>query len=308
MKIIKALFFSTFLWVSFLTAQVNPAYNDGPYIFDQEDNIRIRWIEGGVGHDTLIAKDVLGVFRRDGLPTIDLTDLDFEKNNQATYDKVDDIVAISDAHGQYDIMIDLLKAHRVIDEQNQWTFGKGHLVITGDNLDRGDKVMEILWFLFFLEKQAAEAGGKVHVLLGNHEVMVLQGDIRYLNRKYLYTSGVLKNRYHLMFAEGATLYHENGPLWYRGYFRPEGMENFPIDKILKKLDQDRIVVGHTSFDKIRSFYNGKVLGIDCGIAIGRNGQVLVYENERFFVGELDGTKGSITLNSTVKPVKTRNLK
>jgi len=80
MKIIKALFFSTFLWVSFLTAQVNPAYNDGPYIFDQEDNIRIRWIEGGVGHDTLIAKDVLGVFRRDGLPTIDLTDLDFEKN------------------------------------------------------------------------------------------------------------------------------------------------------------------------------------------------------------------------------------
>jgi len=106
----------------------------------------------------------------------------------------------------------------------------------------------------------------------------------------------------------ATLYHENGPLWYRGYFRPEGMENFPIDKILKKLDQDRIVVGHTSFDKIRSFYNGKVLGIDCGIAIGRNGQVLVYENERFFVGELDGTKGSITLNSTVKPVKTRNLK
>jgi len=45
----------------------------------------------------------------------------------------------------------------------------------------------------------------VHVLLGNHEVMVLQGDIRYLNRKYLYTSGVLKNRYHLMFAEGSIL-------------------------------------------------------------------------------------------------------
>ncbi len=365
MKLIIVFFLSIILGISSLTAQVKTAYFDGPYIFHQNENLRIQWIERGVGHDTLIAKNEAGKFVREGLPEVDLNDLDFDKNKQATFDNIENIVAISDAHGQYDLMINLLKANRVIDEQNQWIFGKGHLVITGDNLDRGDKVMEILWFLFFLEKQAAKAGGKVHVLLGNHEVMVLQGDIRYLNRKYLYTSGILKNRYHLMFAEGSilgdwianhkvmtsinrslflhggiseeilkldfslekmneiftqhlvrfkdksvlknpklsTLYEENGPLWYRGYFKKEEMQNFPIDKILKKLNQDRIIVGHTSFDSIRSFYGGKVLGIDCSIKVGKTGEVLIYENKKFFVGEMDGTKRSITFNPTVKPNK-----
>ncbi len=356
------LFFSNIL---FLTAQVKTEYFDGPYIFHQNDSLRIQWIESGVGYDTLIANNALGEFDRKGLPIIDLNNLDFEKDEKAIFEKVDKITAISDAHGQYDLMIELLKAHQVIDEQNQWIYGKGHLVITGDNLDRGDKVMEILWFLFFLEKQATKAGGKVHVLLGNHEIMVLQGDIRYLNRKYLYTSGVLKNRYHLMFAKGsilgdwianhrvmisinrslflhggiseeilklnysleemneifnrhlirfedksvledrklAALYKENGPLWYRGYFKKEEMKNLPIDKILKKLDQDRIIVGHTSFNSIRSFYDGKVIGIDCSIKVGKTGQVLLYENKKFLVGELDGTKHSIVFNPTSKSTK-----
>jgi len=365
MKKIQVSIFLCFSTILFLTAQVKMEYFDGPYIFHQNDSLRIQWVESGVGHDTLIANNALGEFARKGLPTVDLTDLDFETNKKATFTKLDKIVAISDAHGQYDLMIELLKAHQVIDEQNQWIFGKGHLVITGDNLDRGDKVMEILWFLFFLEKQATKAGGKVHVLLGNHEIMVLQGDVRYLNRKYLYTSGVLRNRYHLMFAKGsilgdwianhqvmisinrslflhggiseeilnlnysleemneifnqhlirfkdksvledpklAALYDENGPLWYRGYFKKETMEKVPIKKILRKLKQDRIIVGHTSFDSIRSFYGGKVVGIDCSIKVGATGQVLLYENKKFFVGELDGTKHPIALNPENKPVK-----
>ncbi len=363
----KLLLFPCFFFISllFLNAQIKPEYFDGPYIFHQNDSLRIQWIEEGIGHDTLIAKNEAGKFERNGLPTIDLTDLDFEKNRKATYDNVEKIVAISDAHGQYDLMIKLLKTHQVIDEQNQWKFGEGHLVITGDNLDRGDKVLEILWFLFFLEKEAAKAGGKVHVLLGNHEVMVLQGDIRYLNRKYLYTSGILKNRYHLMFGAGSilgdwianhkvmtsinrslflhggiseeilkldyslekmnesftkhliryesktvledpilsALYRENGPLWYRGYFKRDGMDPISIDKIIDKLDQDRIIVGHTSFDSIRSFYDGKVLGIDCGIKMGGTGEVLIFEDEKFVVGKFDGTKQPIVFNPTDRTPK-----
>ena len=356
-KIIILLVFS-FTSIFLLTGQVKTEYFDGPYIFHQNDSLRVQWIESGVGHDTLIANNDLGQFNRKGLPKVDLTDLDFVKDKKATFTNVDKIVAISDAHGQYDLMIELLRVHKVIDEQNQWIFGKEHLVITGDNLDRGDKVMDILWFLFFLEKQAAKAGGQVHVLLGNHEIMVLQGDIRYLNRKYLYTSGVLKNRYHLMFAEGSVLgdwianhqvmisinrslfvhggiseeiiklkysleemneiftkhlvrykdesvlkdptlfalYEENGPLWYRGYFKED--DKFPIKKILKKLDQDRIIVGHTSFDSIRTFYDGRVIGIDCSIKEGKSGQVLLYENNKFFVGELNGTKHLFAFNPT----------
>lgn len=362
MKKIFLLYFLFFFSSIFLTAQVKNEYFDGPYIFHQNDSLRIQWIESGVGHDTLIAKSEAGKFDRAGLPKIDLSNLDFDKNRQATFDNIENIVAISDAHGQYDLMIGLLKAHQVIDEENQWSFGEGHLVITGDNLDRGDKVLEILWFLFFLEKEAAKAGGKVHVLLGNHEVMVLQGDVRYLNRKYLYTSGVLKNRYHLMFGVGSilgdwianhkvmtsinrslflhggiseeivnlnysleemneaftkhliryddkavladpvlkALYRNNGPLWYRGYFKKEGIETDGVDKILKKLNQDRIIVGHTSFDSIRSFYDGKILGIDCSIKKGGTGQVLVYEDEEFWVGDLEGTKQPIVFNPSTQ--------
>ena len=82
------------------------------------------------------------------------------------------------------------------------------------------------------------------------------------------------------------LYENNGPLWYRGYFQKEGMDSTSVDKILEKLNQDRIIVGHTSFDSIRSFYDGKVLGIDCSIKIGKTGQVLLYQDNSFFVGDM----------------------
>ena len=351
-----------------LTAQIRTEFYDGPYLLKQKDSLRIKWVEAGIGYDTTMAYEDLGKFEKEGLPKIDLTDIDFEKERQATYTGVEKIVAMSDAHGQYDLVIKLLKANKVIDENNHWIYGEGHLVITGDNLDRGDKVLDILWFLFFLEKEAAKAGGKVHVLLGNHEVMVLQGDIRYLNRKYVYTSGILRNRYHTLFAKGsvlgdwianhkvmtsinrslylhggisdeivklkysieemneiftkhlvryeskeifqdpklAALYDENGPLWYRGYFKKDGMEDSSIRRVLKKLNQDRIIVGHTSFDSIQSFYDGRVLGIDCSIKVGEKGQVLIYEDEKFYVGDLNGMKTPIKFNPGKKSKKKKS--
>jgi hypothetical protein len=57
-------------------------------------------------------------------------------------------------------------------------------VILGDCFDRGDKVTELLWHIFGLEKQAERAGGMVHMILGNHEIMVLGDDLRYTNIKY----------------------------------------------------------------------------------------------------------------------------
>ena len=60
--------------------------------------------------------------------------------------------AISDIHGQHELFIKLLQSQKVINEENQWIYDKGHLVIVGDIFDRGDQVTETLWFLFFLEK------------------------------------------------------------------------------------------------------------------------------------------------------------
>jgi hypothetical protein len=82
-------------------------------------------------------------------------------------------------------LVELLTNARVIDEQLHWSWDKGHLVVVGDVFDRGDRVTECLWLIHRLEREAREAGGRVHYLLGNHEMMVLRGDNRYINVRYL---------------------------------------------------------------------------------------------------------------------------
>jgi hypothetical protein len=97
------------------------------------------------------------------------------------------ILAVSDIHGRFDSVLALLKAQGVVDGGLRWTFGRGHLVVCGDVFDRGPQVTETLWFLRALEESARKAGGAVHLLLGNHEAMVLGGDLRYLHPKYART-------------------------------------------------------------------------------------------------------------------------
>lgn len=115
------------------------------------------------------------------------------------------IAAISDIHGQYDVMIKLFQSNDIINDKLEWIFGEGHLVITGDIFDRGYQVTEILWFIYELEKQAEEDGGQVHFLLGNHEVMILGGDVRYIHRKYRYTTGISGERYDALFKKESVL-------------------------------------------------------------------------------------------------------
>ncbi len=102
-----------------------------------------------------------------------------------TFDEVSRIFAVSDIHGEYEALVRLLVNARVVDKNLTWSWGSGHLVILGDVFDRGDKVTECLWLVHRLEREAREAGGRVHYLLGNHELMVLQGDLRYVNEKYM---------------------------------------------------------------------------------------------------------------------------
>jgi len=94
------------------------------------------------------------------------------------------IAAVSDIHGQFGVFLELLINNHIITDTWNWNFGDGHLVIVGDVFDRGPQQTEILWLLYQLEQQALESGGQVHMLLGNHETMVLYDDLRYLNSKY----------------------------------------------------------------------------------------------------------------------------
>lgn len=101
------------------------------------------------------------------------------------FDRVERIFTVSDIHGEYDGLVELLRNAGVVDDRLAWAWGEGHLVIAGDVLDRGAKVTECLWLVHRLEQEAREAGGRVHYLLGNHEVMVMQGDLRYVNQRYM---------------------------------------------------------------------------------------------------------------------------
>jgi hypothetical protein len=73
----------------------------------------------------------------------------------------------------------------VIDTALHWSWGEGHLIINGDITDRGAWVTECLWLIYHLEQEAKVVGGGVHVVLGNHELMVIRGDLRYVHQRYL---------------------------------------------------------------------------------------------------------------------------
>ena len=91
------------------------------------------------------------------------------------------VVAIGDVHGAYDRFASMLRVAGLIDGRQRWTGSRTHLVQTGDILDRGSDSRKVVDLLRKLEREAAAAGGRVHVLLGNHEFMRIVGDWRYVS-------------------------------------------------------------------------------------------------------------------------------
>lgn len=98
---------------------------------------------------------------------------------QAQWDNVSRVVAIADLEGDYDKFTDMLHTAQLIDARNNWTGGATHLVQLGDIPDRGPNTRMVMDLLIRLEPQARRAGGRVHALIGNHEAMNIEGDLRY---------------------------------------------------------------------------------------------------------------------------------
>ncbi len=90
------------------------------------------------------------------------------------------IVAVGDVHGDLDALRQALRAASLINDQDRWIGAESILVQTGDILDRGDDEQEALDLLDAWRVQARAAGGDVVELLGNHEVMNVAGDLRYV--------------------------------------------------------------------------------------------------------------------------------
>lgn len=328
--------------------------NDCPYIFYEQDKVVIKWIEAGV----LIEKSYYNDdFTRLKIESCEDFQSEFIKvrpetliDHKRNFKTESKIAILSDVHGQYDLFIKLLKAHLIIDDQRNWSYDSGHFVVVGDIFDRGDKVTETLWFLYKLEQQAELSGGKVHFLLGNHEVMIMRGDLRYIDKKYTLVSEKMGVDYDQLFNENTLLgqwlrtkpvaisindiafshagfsqefinrnfnieltnklFHEkiinqenhvimnndtlkfmiksNGPIWYRGYFQGENFNKQEAQNILDAMKVKTIVVGHTSMSHVTSHYDGLIYSVDSSIKNGVHGELLIWKENNFFRGTLNG--------------------
>ena len=331
---------------------------DGPYLMYTEDGLVARWTwpeerrkGSATWEDATVSSTTLPRFAGFDPAYVD-PDRAFHRESQISWENVAKVAALSDIHGQYDTARKLLVQHGVMDAEGDWTYGEGHLVIVGDIFDRGEQVNAALWMVYKLEHQAREAGGRVHFLLGNHETMILDGDIRYVNRRYLTTQGLLQvsypdlygsdtylgrwlrtrpltvringdvyvhggisrelarqfptlaeinDRYYAKLIDHNTalavhtspttklLEGSDGPLWYRGYFLDRDFTQKDVDRLRKKYEARRFIVGHTSFTAIKSYFKGGVIAVDSSIKFGSVGELLLIEGDELRRGLIDGT-------------------
>lgn len=94
------------------------------------------------------------------------------------------LIVMSDIEGNFDGFSSFLINNGVVDKNLDWIFGSGHLLLNGDFVDRGENVTQVLWLIYKLEQEAIKYNGKVHYILGNHEIMNFQGNASYANKKY----------------------------------------------------------------------------------------------------------------------------
>jgi len=189
------------------------SYNDGPYV-DRENDTTFRMYY--FAYDTIKNLPVIvDEYFNSSADTLKIKGFASDTNNYvilkkcslkpAIYENVSKFLAIGDFHGQYLALVKYLINNKIVDENLNWIWGDGHLVFGGDVTDRGSEVTESLWFIYHLDLQARKAGGRVHMLLGNHEVMVMTNDTRYLNEKYAFFSKYFSRDYALNYSKSSVI-------------------------------------------------------------------------------------------------------
>jgi hypothetical protein len=184
--------------------------NDGPYILYKGDSMHVYYIDSG-SQINLRSKslplsarnmEVLQVATDEPGKFFEVRLKSKLEDEIAEYARPKKMLVLSDIEGNFGAFRKLLQAAGVIDANLQWIFGDGHLVLAGDFVDRGNMVTEVHWLIYALEDQAVAAKGKVHYILGNHEIMNMSGDLAYLHPKYLRNSELLQQHYmHLVGPE-----------------------------------------------------------------------------------------------------------
>lgn len=187
---------------------------DGPYVLYRNDSILVKYIYDSSGKDIgkteeyLLAQKnsiVLHVNTDEPGKTFSVSLKPKLSKEKSEYRKASRLFILSDIEGNFAAFRKLLQAGGVINENFDWTFGNGELVLIGDFFDRGTHVTEVLWLIYSLEEKAKAAGGYVHYVLGNHEIMNMSSDLRYLNPKYLKTVTASKEQYTTLYGDSSEI-------------------------------------------------------------------------------------------------------
>ncbi|MGF9760998.1 metallophosphoesterase [Microvirga sp. 0TCS3.31] len=83
------------------------------------------------------------------------------------------LFATSDPHGHLTELTTALQEAGLLDGDFHWCGGGSRLWVLGDLLDRGPHGLGVIALVRRLVDEAAAAGGSVHPVLGNHEVIAL---------------------------------------------------------------------------------------------------------------------------------------
>jgi hypothetical protein len=149
--------------------------------------------------------------------------------DQNRWTGVSRVVAMSDPHGAYDAMVRTLTNAGIVDDKLAWSGGDTHLVITGDLVDRGADSRQIMDLVMRLEGEAPASGGMVHLTLGNHEVMNLVGDLRYVSKGEFAAFADLESA-------------DEREKWFQKYRESEALQSIIApdeDELRAKFDQSR---------------------------------------------------------------------
>lgn len=187
---------------------------EGPYVFFEDSgSIVVELVRGSMTDGYSVERST---YPAGSAPTgtvfnpMDGTSFDFTIDPTITppdtvYDDADKIFAVSDIEGNYRAFRDLLLVNGVVDDQLGWSFGAGHLVLLGDFVDRGFFSTQALWLIYKLEQEAREQGGRVHYILGNHEIKNLQGNFESASPKYFHVASILGRQQYELYGPSSLL-------------------------------------------------------------------------------------------------------
>ena len=223
---------------------------EGPHVFFEANKLVVNYVrgdksEGFYNDQTIYTLD--SDIPATAFFALEQQDIDFEIDHSietppSRYDDNHAILAISDIESGYQTFRDFLITHGVIDEALNWTFGKGHLVLVGDFVDRGNSVTQVLWFIYKMEQDAKRHGGNVHFIMGNHEIKNMQNNFKNASEKYLYIASIIGKNQSDLYSEDSflgrwmasknSIERINGRLFVHGGIHPKISEfNYTLDEI-----------------------------------------------------------------------------